>query len=72
MKILIPGAGNGYEFDYLLEKGFTESYVIDIVQNLLMLFWNEIKLKKKTPNPPRFFEHSGQYDLIIEQTFSVH
>ncbi len=29
LKILIPGAGNGYEVDYLTEKGFTNVFVID-------------------------------------------
>lgn len=30
LKILVPGAGNGYEFEYLINKGFTNSYVLDI------------------------------------------
>ena len=35
LKILIPGAGNGYEFDYLIEKGFKNVYVIDIAETPL-------------------------------------
>lgn len=29
IKILIPGAGNGYEFEYLIKKGFKNSFVVD-------------------------------------------
>ena len=70
IKILIPGAGNSYEADYLLEKGFKDITVIDIASNLVE------KLKSKWKNNPNiqilhgdFFEHDGKYDLIIEQTF---
>lgn len=69
LKILIPGAGNGYEFDYLLEKGFTESYVIDIVQKPLDAIFERNQIEKRHLIHQDFFEHSGQYDLIIEQTF---
>lgn len=69
LKILIPGAGNGYEFDYLLEKGFTESYVIDIVQKPLDAILERNQIEKRHLIHQDFFEHSGQYDLIIEQTF---
>jgi SAM-dependent methyltransferase len=70
IKILIPGCGNTYEADYLLEKGFTDISVIDIAPALVD------KLKEKYSNAPQvkvilgdFFEHNGQYDLILEQTF---
>ena len=68
--ILIPGCGNTYEADYLLEKGFTNVSVIDIAPTLVE------NLKQKFANNPNiqiilgdFFEHQGKYDLIIEQTF---
>ena len=32
IKILIPGAGNAYELDYLIEKGFHNVFVIDYAQ----------------------------------------
>ena len=39
LKILIPGAGNGYEVEYLFNNGFTNVTVIDLselpLQNLL-------------------------------------
>ena len=30
-RILLPGAGNGYEFDYLIHKGFTNVFVVGSV-----------------------------------------
>jgi methyl halide transferase len=68
--ILIPGAGNAYEAEYLIEKGFTNIYVMDISKIPLDNF------RKRNPNFPEerliesdFFEHTGSYDLILEQTF---
>ena len=70
IKILIPGAGNGYEFDYLIEKGYKNSFVVDYAETPLE------NLKKRIPNLDNnqiinadFFELEGKYDLIIEQTF---
>ena len=69
LKILIPGAGNGYEFDYLTSKGFKNVWVIDIAQQPLE------NLSKRNPNYKNnfiqsdFFELNGQFDLILEQTF---
>ena len=69
-KILIPGCGNSYEAEYLLEHGFTNITVIDIAPTPVA------DLKQKFKNNPNiqivlgdFFEHQGKYDLIIEQTF---
>ncbi len=68
--ILIPGCGNTYEADYLLQKGFTNVTVIDIAPTLVQ------KLKEKYTGNKHikivlgdFFEHLGHYDLILEQTF---
>lgn len=70
--ILIPGCGNAYEAQYLLQKGFTDVSVIDIAADPLR------RLEEKIPAASRahlhtycrnFFEHSGAYDLILEQTF---
>ena len=70
LKILIPGAGNAYEAEYLFQKGFQNVYVLDISAPPLEAF------KKRNPNFPsdqlihgNFFEHQEQYDLIFEQTF---
>jgi methyl halide transferase len=68
--ILIPGSGYSHEAEYLLQKGFTNITVIDIAPSLVE------RLQKKFKNNPNlkiilgdFFEHQGEYDLIIEQTF---
>ncbi len=70
IKILIPGAGNAYEAEYLFDAGFPKVYVLDISAKPLEA------LKKRVPDFPTsqilqedFFEHTGTYDLIIEQTF---
>jgi hypothetical protein len=70
LRILIPGCGNAYEAEYLVDNGFTNVFLID---------WSEVALnnfKKKVHHIPdshlfcgNFFEHKGKYDLIIEQTF---
>src|SRR6187401_704304 len=44
IKILIPGAGNGYEFEYLIEKGFPNSYVVDFADSPLK------NIKSRIPN----------------------
>ncbi|CAM4196828.1 methyltransferase domain-containing protein [Flavobacterium weaverense] len=68
--ILIPGCGNTYEAEYLLDKGFTNITIIDIAPTLVQ------ELKNKFDNNKSikiilgdFFLHNGKYDLIIEQTF---
>ena len=70
IKILIPGAGNGYEFEYLIYKGFKNSFVVDYAEIPLE------NIKKRIPDLDNnqiinadFFELEGKYDLIIEQTF---
>lgn len=70
IRILIPGAGNGYEAAYLLEQGFTSTFMLDIAKPPLARF------AERHPTFPKdqliranFFEHEGTYDLIFEQTF---
>jgi thiopurine S-methyltransferase len=70
LKILIPGAGNAYEAEYLFAKGFKNVFVLDIAKQPLL------NLKDRLPNFPEsqlinkdFFEFTDQFDLIIEQTF---
>ena len=70
LRILIPGCGNTYEADYLLQHGFTNITVIDIAPTLIA------QLKEKYKGNPNikiilgdFFDHEGEYDLILEQTF---
>lgn len=70
IRILIPGCGNAYEAEYLLQKGFTDITVIDIaptlVKNLKKIHSNNSNIKIVLAD---FFEHKGEYDLILEQTF---
>jgi len=70
IKILIPGAGNAYEAAYLFEQGFKNVHILDVSPIPLKRF------KERYPDFPdahliegNFFEHFGQYDLILEQTF---
>jgi methyl halide transferase len=70
IRILIPGCGNCYEAIYLLEHGFTNITLIDIAPALV----EKLKIKFNENNNINivlgdFFEHQGEYDLIIEQTF---
>jgi len=70
LKILIPGAGNSYEAEYLYRNGFINIDVIDFalspLQNIkerITTFPNEQLIQKD------FFKHRKKYDLIVEQTF---
>ena len=68
--ILIPGAGNAYEAEYLFTKGFKNVFVLDISKSPLDTF------AARVPDFPKnqllmddFFALQGSYDLIFEQTF---
>ena len=70
LSILIPGAGNAYEAEYLFNNGFKNVFILDISEIPLVAF------KKRNPDFPEtqliqadFFTHNKTYDLIIEQTF---
>ncbi|NNJ89074.1 MAG: methyltransferase domain-containing protein [Eudoraea sp.] len=71
LKILVPGAGNGYEVGYLHEQGFKSVYALDISEKPLSDF------NKKYPEFPKnqllvgdFFDlELNDFDLILEQTF---
>lgn len=70
IKILIPGAGNGYEANYLINKGFRNTYYLDYSKGAIDSFRNLY------PNFPKeniinedFFKHTKKYDLIIELAF---
>ncbi len=70
LQILIPGCGNTYEAEYLLQQGFTNVSVIDIAPTLVASLQEKFKgnahIKIILGD---FFEHKGEYDLILEQTF---
>ena len=70
IKILIPGAGNSHEAEYIHNQGFTNLYVCDLSIAPL------VNLKKRVPRFPKdhlihgnFFEIQDQFDLVLEQTF---
>ncbi|WP_297694674.1 methyltransferase domain-containing protein [uncultured Eudoraea sp.] len=71
LKILIPGAGNGYEAIYLHKSGFTNVYVLDLARQPLE------KIKAEIPeigdnqliNGDFFDLDLKDFDLILEQTF---
>jgi len=71
LKILVPGAGNGYEVAYLFQQGFKNVFVVDIAQQPLAY------IKKQLPDIPEkqliqgnFFNlKEANFDLVLEQTF---
>ena len=70
-KILVPGAGQGYEAIYLHKSGFTETYVVDIASLPLQHIREECRdFPKSHLLETDFFalEESG-FDLVLEQTF---
>lgn len=70
IRVLVPGAGNGYEAEYMHLTGFPFVFVLEISPAAIGNF------RKRVPGFPadhiieeNFFVHDGKYDLIIEQTF---
>jgi len=64
--ILIPGCGNAYEAAWLLDHGFTNVTLLDIAPTVTQRLREKLSIKILTAD---FFDHNGQYDLIVEQTF---
>ncbi len=71
-RILVPGAGRGYEAQYLHEQGFSEVFVADIAPQALQA------LQERVPDfPPAHLLHQDffalppapPFDLVVEQTF---
>lgn len=70
IKVLIPGAGNAYEGEYLWKNGFTNVFILDISEKPLELF------QERVPDFPSnqlicadFFDLKTKFDLVVEQTF---
>jgi SAM-dependent methyltransferase len=69
LKILVPGAGFGYEVKYLFQKGFKQVHYLDFSTAPLEYFKNVLpEFPDNQLINEDFFEHNGCYDLIIEQT----
>jgi methyl halide transferase len=70
LRILIPGCGSGHEAEYLLKQGFQDVTVIDIaplaVERIKLYLSDYQSIKIICAD---FFTHSGEYNLILEQTF---
>ena len=70
LKILIPGAGNGYEAEWLFENGFKNVHLLDFalapIENFISKNTN---FPKNNIHPINFFDLKENFDLIVEQTF---
>lgn len=70
LRILIPACGNTYEAEYLLQQEFTNITVIDIAPTLIANLKNNFEGNSNIKIVlGDFFTHTGEYDLILEQTF---
>lgn len=70
LRILLPGAGNAHEAEYLWEQGFHHVHIMDISKIPLERFMaRNPTFPKAQVHHTDFFDHEGQYDLILEQTF---
>ena len=71
ISILIPGAGNSYEAEYLVNAGFTNVYVCDFAEEPLKNLAKRCpKIKKENLLQCDFFDLKKiSFDLILEQTF---
>lgn len=69
LRILIPGGGNSYEAEYLLQQGFMDVTVVDISAEIVKKLQGKYASKGLKAVCEDFFEHSGHYDLVLEQTF---
>ncbi len=70
IKILVPGAGRGWEVEYLYKSGFLNVFYHDFSSLAHEAFI------KRVPGFPQgqmlkgdFFSLRGSYDLVVEQTF---
>ena len=68
--ILIPGCGNAYEAEFLWNLGFRNITVLDFAPKAVQILKDKYKNKEGiSVICEDFFNHHGQYDLAIEQTF---
>ena len=69
-EILIPGAGNAYDAEFLWHEDFKNIFILDLVKAPLKQFKKRIPcIDNSRLIHSNYFAHTGQYDLIIEQTF---
>jgi len=69
-KILIPGAGSAYEGEYLFKNDFKHTHLLDYSPLPFDKLLNRCpQFPKENLFNQNFFDFSGKYDLILEQTF---
>lgn len=72
ISILVPGCGNAYEAEYLLELGFTNITLVDISPVLVHTIEKKLGTyqgKQLQLRCADFFDLQLTVDLVIEQTF---
>jgi SAM-dependent methyltransferase len=72
IEILIPGCGNAWEADYLLERGFHNLTLLDVTEAPLDNARARIQAKNLTQPlllVGDFFKLELSFDLVLEQTF---
>jgi thiopurine S-methyltransferase len=70
LEILIPGAGNAYEAEYLYKNGFNNTFVLDYAAAGIHSFKNRFpSFPEENLIKENFFDHIKAYDLVVEQTF---
>jgi len=68
--VLIPGCGNAYEAQALLDMGYTSLTLLDIAPKAIEILQNRFQDQKGIKILCEdYFTHIGKYDVIIEQTF---
>ncbi|TVZ14611.1 methyltransferase domain-containing protein [Maribacter sp. MAR_2009_72] len=68
--ILIPGAGNAYEAEYLWQQGFRQVHILDIsILPLQAFIERNQSFPRSQVHHGDFFDYHDQFDLILEQTF---
>jgi methyl halide transferase len=68
-RILIPGAGNAYEWIELQRLGYRNCMAIDFSELPIKTLKKSYPAWEHSLIHEDFFEHEGEYDLILEQTF---
>ncbi len=70
LKILIPGAGNSYEAEYLWKLGFKNVFIVDFAKQPLTNFKNRVSdFPEDQLIHLDYFELNNSFDLILEHTF---
>ena len=68
--ILIPGCGSAHEARHLLQSGFCNITLLDISPTAIEGVRGQFQFGPAVKTVVQdIFEHSGTYDLILEQTF---